>query len=98
TRSAWVDAVVVGAGDLARSARLAGADPARVVARANRRVQSLATRHGKVWAVVAYSAAQEQRARQRGARLIVRGTEQTIPVSGIRARAMPARRRRPLGR
>jgi 2-keto-3-deoxy-L-rhamnonate aldolase RhmA len=84
-RSPWVDALVVGDGDLGRRARLAGVDPSDTVAHAHRSLRRVATREGKWLAVVAQSAAQERRARSKGAAVVLRGTDHTIIADGIRS-------------
>ncbi|HVJ92989.1 MAG TPA: aspartyl/asparaginyl beta-hydroxylase domain-containing protein [Labilithrix sp.] len=94
-RSPWVDALVVGGGDLGRNARLYGVDPVKTVVRATRGVRRIAARNGKRWAVVADSAEAEARAREEGATLILRGTDVTLVGDGIRsltALAKPSRR------
>jgi 2-keto-3-deoxy-L-rhamnonate aldolase RhmA len=84
-RSPYVDALVVGAGDLARSARLAGADPHAVVADAHARVRKSAARAGKIWAAAPRSALEAKQARKQGASLVFQGSDSTIIAEGFRA-------------
>jgi hypothetical protein len=82
-RSPWVDALMVGAGDLARNAQFAGVDPAATVAHAQERVRQAAKKEGKLLSTLAQDAEDEQRARRDGARLIFRATDHDgrVPVS-----------------
>jgi hypothetical protein len=84
-RSSYVDAVVVGAGDLARNARLAGADPNRVVADAHARVRRLAAREGKILAAAPRNRSEAKHARRQGAKLMFQGSDITILAEGFRA-------------
>lgn len=94
-RSPWVDALVLGAFDLAKSARLSGVDPREVLPRAEERVRRSAARCGKLWAAVAAGATDEVRARARGAAFVLRGTDATVLADGIRSfRTSSGRQRR----
>jgi citrate lyase beta subunit len=84
-RSSHVDALVVGAGDLARNARLAGADPERIVADAHVRVRSLAAREGKILAAAPRDRKEAEHARKQGAKLVFQGSDITILSEGLRA-------------
>lgn len=93
-RSPCVDALVVGVGDLSRSARLSGLDPAKVVLRAEARVRRVAARSGKLWAAVVDGTRAERRARALGAALILRGTDAAVLADGIHSFSGRSRGRR----
>jgi 2-keto-3-deoxy-L-rhamnonate aldolase RhmA len=86
-RSPWIDALMVGPRDLSEAARLSGANAGAVLARASERVRTVAARFGKVWAVVTETDAQAKEASHRGARLLVRGTDETTLSAGVAAYA-----------
>lgn len=86
--SPCVDALVVGASDLSRSARLSGLDPAKVVRHAEASVRRVAARSGKHWGAVVHGVQAERRARARGAALILRGSDATVLADGIRSFVM----------
>lgn len=88
-RSPWVDALLLGASGLAKSARLSGVDPRNLVALAEERVRRSAARSGKLWAGVATNPAAERRARARGAAFVLRGADAAVLADGIRSFRTP---------